>query len=138
MTFKGEHDLKFTLQFTLLAVCAGVTLGAFLLDDNMLALIVSLPLLLAAGAGGMQLYKTEYTVGDSLLTARSGLSKVTVDYKDITLVTYSKEEPAYGYLPLATSAHKLYVMYTQEGKTYRMELSPRDREEFVRAMEEKL
>lgn len=138
MTFKAEHDLKFILQFALLATGAGVTLGAYLLADNMLALIVSLPLLLAAGAGGMQLYKTEYTVGDSLLTARSGLSKVSVDYKDISLVTHSKDEPAYGYLPLATSANKLYVMYTQEGKTYRMEVSPRDREGFARALGEKL
>lgn len=138
MTFKAEHDLKFTLQFVLLAACAGVTLGAYLLADNLLALIVSLPLLLATGVCGMQLYKTEYTLGDSLLTAQSGLSKVSVDYRDITLVTDSKDAPAYGYLPLATSSNKLYVIYTQDGKAYRMEISPRDREGFAKSLGEKL
>lgn len=138
MTFKAEHDTKFTLQFAFVTVCAAVTLYGGLFMGNILALFIAIPLTLTAAVSGMQLYKTAYTLGDSLLEAKSGISRVVVEYKDITLVTDQKDTPADGYVPLATSARKLYVVYTQDGKSYRMELSPRDREGFIKALGEKL
>lgn len=138
MTFKGEHDLKFRLQFALLAMGAAVTLGAFIWGENILAAIVSLPLLLATAVGGTQLYKTQYTLREELLEARSGLYRVLVDYKDITLLTEDRTVPANGYVPLATSSRKIYVFYTQDKKSYRLELSPQDREGFARELGKRL
>lgn len=137
MTFKSEHDIKFKTELALLVLStAAVSVWAF--DGNLLALMAALPLGVVTLVCAMQLFATSYTLGSDLLTAKSGLSRVSVAYKDITLVTDKKDAPAAGYVPLATASHKLYIFYTQDDKSYRLELSPLPRAEFVKALDEKL
>ncbi|MEG1942408.1 MAG: PH domain-containing protein, partial [Angelakisella sp.] len=104
----------------------------------LMAIMVFVPLALTAFVCGMQFFATGYTLDGDLLIAKSGLSKVMVAYGDITLVTYSKDNHADGYVPLATSSRRIYIFYTQDDKSYRLELSPYDMEGFVKALEEKL
>lgn len=84
-----------------------------------------------------QVCRTCYTLDEGSLDVRSGISKITVFYSDMVEVTTHKDAAVHGYVPMALSKDVLYIIYRQDDKNYRLELSPADRQGFLDALAQK-
>ena len=91
-------------------------------------------LVLAGGAtmviSGAQLLCTRYVLYEGCLEVRSGFSKIDVLYEDMEWFGREKSQAADGYVPMALTRDAVYIYFHSGEKLYRLELSPRSREEF--------
>lgn len=131
---RGKGLYAKTAALTLAAlVCA---IAAFF--GNLLAAMALLPLLLVMAVCAAQLLRCCYYLGDGLMELKCGLQTLLVQYDQIEQVGRDGTLPAEGYVPFALAAERLYVYYRQEGRSYRLELSPEDLEGFAQELTKRL
>lgn len=117
---------------------AALVCGLAAAGGNLLAWMALVPLLLVLAVCVAQLLRSSYYLGDGLMELKCGLQTLLVQYNQIEQVSQDKTLPADGYVPFALGPEKLYVYYQQEGKSYRLELSPADFQGFAQALSDKL
>lgn len=140
-TFVARHDNRFVLHLALLilglVVLGWVTaagywfLGIFALPPLVLVLVVLLA----------QLWRTRYAISAGFLEGRCGFQSVLVDLNNICQVQQNGTDalpPVDGYVPFALATPKLYVVYVQDKKKYRLELSPADPEGFLALLAQRM
>lgn len=127
----------------LYAKCAALALAAVVCilaaaGGNLLAWLALAPVLLVSVVSAAQLLRGGYYLGDGLMELKCGLQTLLVQYNQIEQVSQDKTLPADGYVPFALGPDKLCVYYQQEGKSYRLELSPADMQGFIRELSARL
>ena len=138
VVFKGKGDWIFYLELAAAVVVSCWGLWSFFTDNNILGLLLGIACVVITVVGAAQLLRTCYELRENGMDLRSGISHLYVDYSAVTDIDAVKEAVVSGYVPLAMGSNKLYVIFAEGDKTYRLELSPADREGFLQALRQRV
>ena len=138
LVFRGQGDWSFYLELTAALAITVWGLWSFFAHGNFLLLLVAGGCGLVSAVGLSQLCCTRYELGENGMDLRSGISHLYVPYPSVTDLDAVKEAMVSGYVPLAMGRHRLYVIFAEGDKTYRLELSPDDQEGFLKALRQRV
>lgn len=131
VVFLAKHDWRFMAQIAAVAVTIALLIVAYFVWNLVVGLIIVLPLAVVLVITLLQLWRTDYTLEESMVTARCGLQTIRVSYGDIECVELTKASSVNGYIPFALSRDAIYIIYGDDGgKRYRLEVSPADKLRF--------
>lgn len=138
LIFRGKADWTFYLELTVSLAVTAWGIWSFVAHRNILMLLVGVACALVDAVGLAQLWRTRYVLEEEGMQLQSGISRLYVSYSSITDLDAVREAKVTGYVPLAMGRHRLYVIFAEGDKTYRLELSPDDREGFQEALRQRV
>lgn len=81
---------------------------------------------------------TYYIIGEDRLFIKNGFfEKVSILYRQLLEVSQEKEDKLNGYSKVALSKDRVYIRYRVKKKQYLLEISPEDKEGFLKELEAK-